>query len=115
MKKRTFSYVRAHRAYWSLSSKELARLLGRGASMVTRIEKGAKMPGGRAALGCQVIFGVAPQDMFPRHYEEVEETIMARAVRFHQQLEGKTDRKSARKRELLADMMKRATGNGRGA
>jgi ribosome-binding protein aMBF1 (putative translation factor) len=100
MKKRSFSYVRAHRTRWALSSEELARLLGRNASMVCRLEKCGQMPSGRAALGCEVIFGVPPQDMFPRHYEQVD---------------GKTDRKSVQKRELLEDMMKRATGNEIGA
>jgi hypothetical protein len=115
MKKRTFSYVRAHRTRWALSSEDLARLLGRNASMVCRLEKCGQMPSSRAALGCQVIFGVTPKDMFPRHYEEVEEMIMARAARLHQQLEDKADRKSALKRELLEDMMRRATGNRKGA
>jgi hypothetical protein len=79
--------------------------------MVCRIEKCGQMPGGKIALGFEVIFGVPPQEMFPGLYEHIEETIMARAARLHDQLDGKTDRKSVRKRELLSEMMKRATAN----
>jgi len=49
--------------------------------------------------------------MFPGLYEQVEETIMGRAARLDGELAGKTDRKSLRKRELLSDMMRRATAN----
>jgi len=115
MKRRTFTYVRAHRNYWSLSAGELARLLGRDGSMVCRLERCGQVPGGKAALGLEVIFGVSARDVFPRLYDRVEEAIMARAARLDQQLAGKTDRRSLRKRELLADMMKRATANHRRA
>jgi transcriptional regulator with XRE-family HTH domain len=114
MKRRTFTYVRAHRNRWALSARELARLLGRDASMVCRIERCGQVPGGRAALALEVIFGVSPGELFPRLYDCVEEAIMARAARLDEQLAGRTDRKSVRKRELLADMMKRATGNNSG-
>jgi hypothetical protein len=112
MKKRSFNYVRANRTRWALSAEELARLLGRDASMVCRLERCGQIPGGKTALGCQVIFGVAAREMFPRLYDQVEEAVMARALRLYEQLDGKTDRKSVRKRELLSDMMSRAAHNG---
>ncbi len=62
-------------------------------------------------LGLQVIFGVKAEEMFPGLYDQVEDAVMARALRFYEKLDGKTDRKSLRKRELLTDMMKRATSN----
>jgi ribosome-binding protein aMBF1 (putative translation factor) len=111
MKKRTACDVRLNRNHWSLSSEELARLLGRNASMVCRLEKCGQIPGGKVALGLEIIFGVAARDMFPCLYEQVEEAIMARALRLYELLDGKTDRKSLRKRELLSEMMKRATAN----
>jgi hypothetical protein len=111
MKKRTFSYVRAHRTHWSLSAEELARLLGRDASMVCRLEKCGQIPGGKAALGCEVIFGTAPREVFPGLYAQVEDAIMARAARMDADLVDKTDRRSLRKRELFSDMLKRATAN----
>lgn len=79
--------------------------------MVCRLEKCGQIPGGKAAFGCEVIFGIAAREMFPRLYEEVEDAIMARAARLDVQLDGRTDRRSLLKRELLSDMMKRATGN----
>ena len=79
--------------------------------MVCRLEKCGQIPGGKVALGCEVIFGVTARDMFPGLYEQVEEAIMGRAARLDSELAGKTDRKSLRKRELLSDMMRRATAN----
>jgi hypothetical protein len=111
MKKRTFNSVRQHRTHWALSAEELARLLGRNASMVCRLEKCGQPPGGKSALGLEVIFGEPASKMFPGLYVHVEEAIMARALRLYEKLDGRTDRKSLRKRELLADMMKRATSN----
>jgi hypothetical protein len=77
--------------------------------MVCRVEKCGQPPSGKIALGLEVIFGVPSKDMFPGLYEEVEDSVMARAARLDTQLEGKTDRRSLRKRELLTDMMRRAT------
>jgi ribosome-binding protein aMBF1 (putative translation factor) len=111
MKRRTFTYVRAHRNHWALSAEELARLLGRNASMVCRVERCGQVPGGKVSLGLEVIFGVKPREMFPGLYERMEESIMARAARLDEQLAGKTDRKSVRKRELLSDMVRRARVN----
>ena len=111
MKKRSFNYVRAYRTERSLSAKELAYLLGRDTSTVWRLEKTGRFRG-RAAIACQVVFGVPPHKMFPELYEQVEEAVMNRAAKLHAQLDGKSDEKSLRKLALLGEMMKRATTKG---
>ena len=114
MNKRSFSYLRAYRRRWSLSEEELARLLGAAdGSLVCRFETGGRIPRAKVLLGCEVIFGVTARELFPGLYEQVEDAIMRRAARLHETLDGKTDKRSMQKRELLDDMMKRATGNAR--
>jgi transcriptional regulator with XRE-family HTH domain len=115
MKKHNLNYLRGHRSRWGLSADELARLLGRDASSVSRLERRGQIPSGKIALGLEVIFGVSPRELFPGIYEQVEDIVMARAARLHDQLQGKIDRRSVQKRQLLEEMMKRATGNGLGA
>lgn len=109
MRRRSFNYVRAYRLRWGLTARDFALLLGRDPSMITRLEREGKSLSGRAALACQVVFGVPPQTMFPALYEQVEDAVMARAAKLHEALEGRSDRRSVRRRELLADMMRRAT------
>jgi ribosome-binding protein aMBF1 (putative translation factor) len=114
MNKHNLNYVRGHRSRWGLSAEELARLLGRDPSIISRLERGRQTPGGKIALGLEVVFGVSPRDLFPGIHEQVEDTVMARAARLHDQLEGKVDRRSLQKRKLLEEMIKRAAGNERG-
>jgi transcriptional regulator with XRE-family HTH domain len=108
MKRRSFTYLRAHRKRWSLSERELAGLLGTSASSACRMEKSGRPPSVKFALACQVIFGEEPRKMFPALYERVEEAVMVRAAGVYKLLDGKSDRRSVRHRELLDEMMKRA-------
>jgi len=116
MQHSSFNYLRAHRKRAALSEEELARLLGGvTASLVCRLEGGTREPTGKFMLGCEVVFGVAPRDMFPGRYGGVEESVMRRAARLSAALEGKVDAVSASKRRLLEDMIKRARDNHDGA
>jgi transcriptional regulator with XRE-family HTH domain len=111
MKKRSTNCVRESRLRWGLSTKDLSKLLGRHASTVSRLERRETTPTLRAAFGCEVVFGVPPEAMFPSLYEGVEEVVMARAARLYASLEGRTDRRSVRLKKLLDEMVKRAKGN----
>jgi transcriptional regulator with XRE-family HTH domain len=112
MKTRSFNYLRAYRQRWSITARELAKLSHCDPSVIARLEKGPRPPTGRIALAFEVIFGVPIRGLFPSAYENVEELVMARAVRLHELLTDKADKRSARKRELLEEMMKRATEHG---
>ena len=106
------NYLRAHRKRWKLSEQELAHLLGGvSASMICRLENGSRVPTGKFVLGCEVVFGVPPGRLFSGLYEATQDIVMRRAARLSLALEGRTDRASARKRELLRDMINRAGGN----
>ncbi len=74
-----------------------------------RFERGERTPTLKRALGCEIIFGIAPRSLFPGLYDQVEEAVMNRAARLYQELEGRADARSTRKRDLLDDMMKRAS------
>lgn len=107
-----FNYLRAHRQRCGLSEEELARLLGRSrASGIGRFETGVRVPNGEFLLGCEVVFGVKPRDLFPGLYETVEEAVMGRAADLSKTLEGKVDQASDKKRRLLAEMVERAADN----
>ena len=111
--RRVLCYLRTHRRVWGLTQGELARLLGLGnASQVSRLErcKRKRGPGIEAALACQVLFGVAPADMFPSVHRQVEERVIQSAYHMHQGLAHLTSLPALRKRELLESALKRATG-----
>ena len=98
------TYVRRNRKHWSLSQDELARLLGVSQSAASRCESGECAPDFNMALGLQVIFSRSPRALFPGLYRQVEEAVMAVAAEMDRELEGKTDRASVRKQQLLAAM-----------
>ena len=104
------TYVRRNRRQWSLSQEELARLLGISQTRVSRCESSEVAPEIEIALGLQVIFGRSPRALFPGLYGRIEEAVMAMAAEMDRQLEGKKDRISLRKRELLAHMSRRSQG-----
>lgn len=105
-------YLRTHRRMWGLTQKELAKLLGGSTSQISRLEQSKRGPSIRAALACQVLFGLAPSDMFPSLHEEVEDRVIRAAYLMHQGLDSITKISALRKRELLELAMNRAVGKG---
>jgi hypothetical protein len=63
------------------------------------------------ALALQVIFGMAPREMFPDFFAWVEDAVMRRGAELYEKVEGKTDRRAVAHRELLDAMADRATGS----
>jgi len=102
-------YLRMHRRRWGLSTKQLAPLLGlRSAPHLSRIENGQRPPTVRLALACQVVFGVAPAEMFPNVFVPVEDRTMRNIAHLHLALEHSTSLAGIRKRELCEEAVKRA-------
>lgn len=102
MRKQPYSFVRAHRRRWGLSQAELAALLGVTASTsVSRIERAARSPAASAMIGCSILFGVPPCELFTSFYETVEEVVANAAKSLYDSLEHRTDERSVRKREFL--------------
>jgi transcriptional regulator with XRE-family HTH domain len=97
------------RLRFCLSQKELARLVGKGShSAISRYEAGESMPPLDVLIAYEVTFGACLRDLFPDRYATAEDTIVATASAFWDELDGKSDHESNRKRALLLDVIKRA-------
>ena len=102
-------YLRSLRRKWGLTVPEMAALIGfKSAPHISRIEHGKRNPTIRFALACQVIFGVAPSEMFPHVFTVVEDRVMWNIQKLHSALEKITSIRGLRKRELCDEAMKRA-------
>jgi len=102
MKNSSFNYVRTFRKRHALTGLELASLIGhRSDRTVHWYEKGERVPTLEAALALQILFRQLPHQLFPGLYEAVEDKVMRRAAAMLRQLEGRKDRRTAAKRELL--------------
>jgi len=104
------NYVRTLRRRWALTQKELAALVGiESRSGISRIEQGERLPSLEAALALEVLFGVAPNTMFPHAYAETEEAVMVVAAGIHDGSIHSTNPREKRKCALLEDALARAT------
>jgi transcriptional regulator with XRE-family HTH domain len=112
MKHCAFNYVRTHRQRHALSTDDLAQLIGQASpTIISRYECGSRQPTLEIALALQVIFGLAPREMFPDLFAQVEAAVMERAAGLYSKLDDLTDRRSIARRELLDDMAQRAIGS----
>jgi transcriptional regulator with XRE-family HTH domain len=113
MKHGSFNYVRTYRQRHGLSSDELAALIDqRGRAAIPQFEAGDRIPTLIAALALQVVFGLAPREMFPDLYARIEDAVMRRAAELYESLGALTDRYTEAKRDLLNEMPRRALANG---
>ena len=102
MRRGAYSFVRANRRRWGLTQPELALLIGLTSSTaVSRIERSQRTPAASTLIACCVVFGVATPDLFPSLHAEIEATVAEAATMLLMQLEGRTDKPSVRKRQLL--------------
>ena len=108
MRKRSYSFVRAHRRRWGLSQNELAILLGIASSTtVSRIERSVRRPTTTVLVACCILFGLPAPELFSSLHEEIEEVIGTAAKSLFDSLEGKTDKPSVRKRQFLEQVLSR--------
>jgi len=104
------SYVRTQRRRWALTQKEVAALLGfENRASVSRIEQGKHVPTLETALALEVLFGVAPREMFPAIFGEIEEQVMRQSLVLYEATLQSSKPRERRKRELLELALKRAT------
>ncbi len=101
-------YLRTHRRVWGLTQPELASLLGRSASQISRIEHGKNAPTVEVALACQMIFGIPPSAMFPHVFTLVEEEVVRNIYGFHLALGNTKTLSGLRKRQLCELVLTRA-------
>ena len=108
-KKTPLNGVRTHRRRWALTQTEAAAILGfESRSTVSRIELGKHVPNLEVALALEVLFGVAPREMFPQIFDEVEEQVMRQSLVLYEATLQSSKPRERRKRELLELALKRA-------
>ena len=74
------NYLRMHRRRMGLSQRQVASILGcRSGAKVSRYERFSREPALRAAIACEVLFGVPIRELFADVYEEVERAVERRA------------------------------------
>jgi len=102
-------YLRTCRRAYGLTVPALASLMGlKSLSHISRVENGKHPPKIGVALACQVIFGVAPSEMFPHAFTVVEDRVIWNIQQHHSALQKSTSPSGIRKRELYEKAMKRA-------
>jgi DNA-binding XRE family transcriptional regulator len=109
----SFNYVRTYRQRHCFTEDELAFLVShRSHTRISRIEIGRAVPSLAVGLALEVLFRQTPRQMFPGLYEAVEDEVMRRAKSFLDDLEGRNDRRSHAKRELLEGLARPAPSEG---
>jgi transcriptional regulator with XRE-family HTH domain len=114
MRKRSYSFVRAHRRRCGFSQAELALLLGVASSTtVSRIERSVRTPTATVMVACCILFGLSAPELFTSLHDEMEEVVATAAKNLRDELEGKTDKLSVRKREHLEELLSRLVSRNR--
>lgn len=112
MNRKLPNYLRTHRKRWALTQEELALLFGlAGQATVSHYELHTKRPSTDIFIASEIIFGVAPRELFSKAYGEVEDAVMRRAKLLHERLEARTDLPAELKLRLLSEMIRRAEGD----
>jgi transcriptional regulator with XRE-family HTH domain len=111
MKKKgsSVSYLRFYRRRWGLSQRELAELLGWTKTFISRVEKRKRAPSLELVIGCFILFGTPPAEIFPEVADRIETVVMARIWDLYERLQGDCSRKTKAKIELLEDAIRRAS------
>jgi transcriptional regulator with XRE-family HTH domain len=104
-------YLRTLRRQWGLTQEEVASLLPKGdRNRVSDVERGLALPNAEEILAYAVVFGLCGKSMFPRYYDQVEETVMRRAYEFSNRIEPVKTSADRKKYDLTTQMFARATG-----
>jgi transcriptional regulator with XRE-family HTH domain len=114
MKANRVNYLRSYRLRWGLSQRELASLFGyRNSAVLSRIEKRIRLPTIRILVGCFVLFGTPPSQIFPDVTEKIEGEVMSRVWKLYEDIQGNPSRRTKKKIELLESAIHRAEQNDR--
>lgn len=101
--------IAAARKQWALSQLELSRLVGVSDASISRIEKGQRVPSLRLALRLELLFGIAPAELFPSLQYDGAKRLTGRAQTFSVDIEHRHGAAAERKRALLSELADRLT------
>ena len=109
MRKKFICYLRPNRRRCGLNQTELGNLVGANSgAVISRIESGERLPSLTIALGCQVLFGIAPAEMFPSAFAEIESETITRAYNLYDGLQGASSTVNRLKLDFLEQAFARA-------
>ena len=109
MKKRLRCYLRSYRRRWGFTQQELAFILGiKGNGHISRLERGEASPTLAIVLALYVMFGTAPEELFPALFAEIEDHAVARAYDLYERLQGGSSKATRMKLDFLEAVFERA-------
>ena len=115
MEKRLRCYLRPQRRRWGFTQKELAFIIGaKSRTGVSRLENGKRPPSLAAAFALHIVFGTDAAELFPAHFAEVENGVLARAYDLYERLQGNRSKTARMKLDFLEEMFARAKRRGDG-
>lgn len=102
--------MKMHRRRCALSQRELAHLLlGISKSALARYEAGACLPPFRVVIALELVLGTSARVLYPDLFAEIEDCVMRQAASFSITLQDAVGTRADIKRELLADISRRAS------
>ena len=102
--------LRTHRKKWALTQRELADLIGIASQQhVSHVERSMIVPGIKVVLALEIVFGVCAKQLFPKLFDEIEDEVVRNLYQFGERLKSNVSKAAARKRQLVAEALSRAT------
>lgn len=99
--RRPRTYLRTNRLLWALSQEELGELMGLSHDAISKYELEQRPLSVTVILASEIVFGKRADELFPTLYKAIQDELGKRALEMLERLEGKEDKESNRKRELL--------------
>ena len=103
------SYLHTLRKQRGLSQSDLAALLGISVSALSRIELQTRRPTAELIIATELIFAKRAEEVFPGFYREIEREVAGRARARLEFLKIMSDPKSRDQRDLLSELINRAS------
>lgn len=105
----SYNYLRTHRKRSGLTQEDVAFLLElKSCQIISRYEQLTRIPSLRSALACQVVFDVAPRELFPGMYRNIEKLTIVRVELLAKRIEARhPNRTNDWKRKMLLHALER--------
>lgn len=100
--------LRRVRRAWGLSQKELANVLELSRQHVSAIERARRAPSRAVLLACQVVFGEHLRELFPKLWDDAEDTVVRGLYALKLKLSTESNAVSARKAQFVDAALQRA-------